>query len=382
MTAIRQTLEIWIDELKTIVRDEGALIFCILLPLSYPLAYSWIYNNEVVREVPVVVVDDSNSALSRRFVQKLDASPDVLVAYRANSIEEGKDFIGHGEAYGIVYFPKDFAVSTGRHEQAHVSVYCDMSYMLTYKAIFQTVTAVADILGNDIKAQFAGNITQRDEEISLKPLDFEEVPIFNTTAGYGNFILPGVLVLVIQQAMLLAVGLLAGTRRERRCQTPHGVVAAVMGKGMAYFMVFSVMLAYTTLAVPRLFGFVMMMHLGNWFVFMLPYTLACVFFSIAVGTFVRYREDAMLIVVFTSLPLLFLSGLSWPQSALPMFWEYAGSLFPSTFGIRGYVRMSSMGANVGDVLPELYAIWIQVAVYGCLAILLTYRRRIVDAAGD
>ena len=382
MTAIRQTLEIWIDELKTIVRDEGALIFCILLPLAYPLAYSWIYNNEVVREVPVVVVDDSNSALSRRFVQKLDASPDVLVAYRANSIEEGKDFIGHGEAYGIVYFPKDFAVSTGRHEQAHVSVYCDMSYMLTYKAIFQTVTAVADILGNDIKAQFAGNITQRDEEISLKPLDFEEVPIFNTTAGYGNFILPGVLVLVIQQAMLLAVGLLAGTRRERRCQTPHGAVAAVMGKGMAYFMVFSVMLAYTTLAVPRLFGFVMMMHLGNWFVFMLPYTLACVFFSIAVGTFVRYREDAMLIVVFTSLPLLFLSGLSWPQSALPMFWEYVGSLFPSTFGIRGYVRMSSMGANVGDVLPELYAIWIQVAVYGCLAILLTYRRRIVDAAGD
>lgn len=373
MTAIRQTLEIWIEELKTLVRDEGALIFCVLLPLTYPLAYSWIYNNEVVREVPVVVVDDSNSGLSRRFIQKLDASPDVLVAYRANSIEEGRDHVGHGEAYGIVYFPRDFAVSAGRHEQAHVSVYCDMSYMLTYKAVFQSVTAVADILGNDIKAQLAGNVTLREDEISQKPLDFEEVPIFNTTAGYGNFILPGVLVLVIQQAMLLAVGLLAGTRRERRYCSPHGAVPAVMGKGMAYFMIFTLMLAYTTLAVPRFFGFVMMMHLDDWFLFMLPYTLACVFFSIVLSTFVRYREDVMLIVVFTSIPILFLSGLSWPQSAMPAFWEYVGGLFPSTFGIRGYVRMSSMGADVGDVLPELYAIWIQVAVYGCLAILLTYR---------
>ena len=146
-----------------------------------------------------------------------------------------------------------------------------------------------------------------------------------------------------------------------------------MGKGMAYFMIFTLMLAYTTLAVPRFFGFVMMMHLDDWFLFMLPYTLACVFFSIVLSTFVRYREDVMLIVVFTSIPILFLSGLSWPQSAMPAFWEYVGGLFPSTFGIRGYVRMSSMGADVGDVLPELYAIWIQVAVYGCLAILLTYR---------
>ena len=62
---IRQTLEIWLEELKTLFKDQGTILFCLILPLTYPILYSWIYNNEVVREVPVVVVDDSHSALRR-----------------------------------------------------------------------------------------------------------------------------------------------------------------------------------------------------------------------------------------------------------------------------------------------------------------------------
>ena len=103
------------------------MLFCLVLPLAYPVLYSWIYNNEVVHDVPVVVVDDSHSALSREFIQKVDASPDVSVAYYAGSIREAQDHIGHGEAYGVFYFPANFATAVGRHEQAHVSVYCDLS---------------------------------------------------------------------------------------------------------------------------------------------------------------------------------------------------------------------------------------------------------------
>lgn len=363
-------------EIMTLFKDEGAILFCLILPLTYPIVYSWIYNNEVVREVPVVVVDDSHSALSREFIQKFDASPDVAVAFQTGSIEEGRDLIGHGKAYGILYFPHDFAIKAGRHEQAFVSVYCDMSYMLTYKAIFQTATAVSGLLGDEIKTQLAGNYTSREEEISAKPLDYEEVPIFNVTAGYGNFILPGVLILVIQQAMFLAVGLLAGTDRERNYRSIRGVVPTLLGKGMAYFMIFFVMLSYTTLAVPRFFGFVMMMHLYDWVLFMIPFVLSCVFFSITLSDFMRYRENVMLIVVFTSVPMLFLSGISWPQSALPGIWATVAEFIPSTFGIRGFVRMSSMGARIGDVLPEVRSLWIQVVAYGFLAALVIYRRRI------
>ena len=71
------------QELKGTFRDEGVLIFFIIVPIAYPLLYSWIYNNEVVHEVPVAVVDDSHSAMSRMFVRRCDASPDVSIRYQA-----------------------------------------------------------------------------------------------------------------------------------------------------------------------------------------------------------------------------------------------------------------------------------------------------------
>ena len=88
-----------------------------------------------------------------------------------------------------------------------------MSLMLTYKAIYQTAQAVASKMNSAIQISHSINFTNRDDEITTKPLDYEEVPIFNTTGGYGNAIIPGVLILILQQTLLLGIGLAAGTAR-------------------------------------------------------------------------------------------------------------------------------------------------------------------------
>lgn len=361
----------------SIFKDQGALLFCIILPLAYPIIYSWIYNNEVVRDVPVAVVDMSRSSLSREFIQKVDASPDVAVSLYCNSLEDARSAVGHGEVYGIVFFPEDFATKTGRLEQTHVSVYCDMSYMLTYKAIFQTCSSVSQVLGAKVKAPLSGAYTTREAEIAAKPLDFEEVPIFNTTGGYGNFVLPAVLVLIIQQALLLAVGILAGTDREKKWSSVNGVFSAYIGKVMAYFMVFFVMSAYVMLVVPELFGFVSMIKFDDWLHLVIPYVLASCFFSICISAFVRYRENIMLIVVFTSVPLLFLTGVSWPQFNLPGSFQGYGWVFPSTFAVRAFVRMNSMGAELLDCAKEIHYLWMQVLIYGAVALYVIYRRKVI-----
>ena len=361
-----------VTELKAIAKDEGVLLFFVFLPLAYPLLYSWIYNNEVAREVPVVVVDDSHSALSREFIRKTDASPDVSVSLQCRNIAEGRSAIGHGEAYGIVYLPRDFELKVGRGEQAHVSLYCDMSYMLAYKAIYQTVNSVSTEMGAEIQRHKLGKTTEHEEAVSVHPLEFDEVPIFNVTGGYGNFIIPGVLVLIIQQAMLLGVGMLAGTRREKYYYTTEQPaptpIAQVMGRATAYFLIFAVMLAWITLIVPQIFGFVSMVHGLDLFMLLLPYLVACVFFAMFMGNLVSYRESVMIVVVFTSLPLLFMSGVSWPQSSIPPFWQGVSCLFPSTFAIRGFIRMNSMGALLSDCMAEWIALWVQAAVYFLLII--------------
>lgn len=362
-------------ELKNVLKDQGVLMFLVIVPLAYPLLYSWIYNNEVTREVPVAVVDMSHSHTSREFTRMLDASPDTKVAARCKSLEEAKERVGRGEAYGVVYFPQDFQTKLNRMEQTHVGVYCDMSLMLAYKAIFQTCTAIQGNLNSRIQIELTGNATAREDELTTRPLDLDEVPMFNNTAGYGNFIIPGVLILIIQQTLLLGVGMAAGTARERNNygflvpanKHYRGVMRIVWGKSLAYFMIYIVMGTYLLCAVPYMFNFISLVSWKSLMPFILPYLLACIFFSMTISVLMRYRENVMLLVVFSSVPLLFMSGVSWPQSNIPSFWQGVSWLFPSTFGIRGYVRMNSMGATLEDISTEYHALWIQTVVYFVLA---------------
>ena len=382
--AISDACYIWRQEMRQVLRDEGVLIFFIIVPLVYPLLYSWIYNNEVVRDVPVVVVDDSHSSLSRQFIRRCDASPDVKVFCYAADLDEAKSLVSRQLAKGIYYIPADFDKHLNRMEQATLSVYCDMSLMLTYKAIYQTAMAVTQTMGAELQTKLSRPNSRREAEIAVQPLAVDDVPIFSPAGGYGTSVLPAVLILILQQTLVLGIGLSAGTARENNRYHElipidrhyQGVFRIIGGKAMCYFMIYAVMAAYLTTAVPRFFSFVQLAPWQDLLLLMLPYTLACIFFGMIVSCIVRYRENVMLLMVFVSVPLLFLSGVSWPQSNIPNFWQSISWLFPSTFGVRAYVRMNTMGATLSDVVLEYRLLWLQAFLYFVVACLV-YRHQIV-----
>ena len=371
------------SEARTIVRDEGVVLFMLFVPLFYPILYSWIYNNEVVREVPVAVVDASHSALSREFVRRYDASPDVKVAYFCNSIEEARRLVAKQEVNGIVYLPEDLSKRLNRMEQTTVSVYCDMSLMLAYKAIFSAATSVSSLMNANLQVALAPGYTDHENSITTQPLNYEEVAMFNSTGGYGNFILPGVLMLIIQQTLLLGTGLLYGSRRERgffittstlpilKRRLP--MLRIITGRTLCMLLIYAAVTAYVLLAIPKMFHFVQLLHPADLVLFVLPYLLACIFFAMTIGMLIPQREDVMLLVVFTSVGLLFLSGVSWPQSNIPSFWRAFSCLFPSTFGIQGFVKLNTMGALISDIVYECRMLWIQALIYFLLALWLLHR---------
>ena len=375
---------IWMKEIRSSFTDEGVLIFCILVPLLYPLIYSWAYNNEVTRNVPVAIVDNANSQLSREFIRSIDASPDTKVAYYCNSLPEAQDLVAKQVVHGIVYIPEDFSKKIYRGEQAHVSVYCDMSLMLTYKAILQSAQAAASSQNTKLQVQQTGGYTQRDDEIATQPLAVDEVQIYNSTGGYGNAIIPGVLMMIIQQTLLLGIGLAAGTARENNryqdlvpiSRHYNGIFRIVLGKSMAYFMLYIVLGTYLALAVPKFFGFTSLATGHSLIGLLVPYILASIFFGMTLSCLVRYRENVILLVIFTSIPLLFMTGISWPQHNIPGMWQGVSTLFPSTFGVRGFLRVHSMGATLADIRTEYQALWIQVLVYFILTCLV-YRYQII-----
>ncbi len=377
---------VWRRELRKVFHDQGVLIFFILVPLVYPLLYALIYNYEVAREVPAVVVDDSGSSLSRQFARMVDGTPDVRIVARCADMGEARRMIGEGEAYGIIYFPSDFTDRLARGEQSQVSLFCDMSGLLYYKAMLLSATEVSLELNADIKVARAGGTTAEQDAVSAMPIEYEEVALFNPQNGFASFLIPAVLVLVIQQTLLLGIGLSVGTDRERNrfndlvpiSRHYNGTLRLVMGKAFAYFLVYAVVGIYVLCVVPWIFDLPRLAEPATFLAFMLPYVMACIFFSMALSVFVRNRETSMLMFVFTSVPLLFLSGISWPATAIPAFWRGFSWLFPSTFGIKGYVAINSMGATLDEVAVYYVALWVQAGVYFILTCVV-YRWEIVSS---
>ena len=320
------------EELKMTVKDQGVLIFFLLVPLAYPLVYAFIYTNEVVREVPAAVVNADNSSLSREYIRHVDGTPDIHVMSYCSNMEEAKLLLKQQKVYGVVYIPESFSRDLASGRQAHVSIYADMSGMLYYKALLLANTEASLEMNKDIQIRRAGNTTDRQDEITVRPIDYEAVSLYNPQDGFASFLIPAVLILIIQQTLLLGVGLSAGTARENnrfRDLVPitrhyQGTVRIIFGKSLAYLLVYIAVAAYILCAVPRMFRLVFLASPGTLAAFVLPYLFACI----------------------------------------------------STFGINGYIRINTMGATLNDVLPEYRALWIQTGVYFFLTFFL-YRREIL-----
>lgn len=373
-------------ELRVVFTDAGVLLFFILVPLFYPLLYSAIYTTEVIRDVPICVVDQSHTALSREYLRRVDATPDVQIVAHCASIDDAQELMRRREVYGVVCVPKEFADNVARGEQAHVSVYSDMSGLLYYKSLLLANTNVSLAMNAEIKAQRAPQTTAEQDRAAAQPIGYAEVNLYNPQGGMGTFLLPGALVLIIQQTLLLGIGLIAGTSRESNRLhelTPverhhNGLLRIVLAKAFVYLLIYAVQSTFCFAVVPRLFGFPQIGSPLTLAFFFLPFLLAVIFFGMTISAVIRERENVVLAFVFLSVLLLFISGMSWPATAIPDYLRAISYVFPSTFGINGFIHINTMGATLLEVRREWDALWLQTAIY-FFTCALTYRYKLLGA---
>ncbi len=392
MKTIVNIIQIWCHEVTTIMRDKGILIFILFVPLSYPLIYSYVYTNEVVRDVPVAVVDESNSALSRELLRKIDAAPDVSIHTRCADMAEAQELLKRQDVYGIIRIPFSFTHDLWQGEQTLVGVYCDMCSMLYYKSLLLTATNVSLEMNKDIKVRhYLPATTDRQEEITRMPIDYQQTALYNPQSGFAAFLIPPVLMLIIQQTLFLGIGMSMGDSREKYMgsvipfhRAYKNPVHIVLGKSMFYFILYWLMGIYMFTFVTSAFGLPQLGRYDTFIAFLVPYLLSCIFMAMALSFLVWRREDCIMLFVSLSVPLLFLSGISWPGAAMPAFWKYVSWLFPSTFGMNGYVRITAMGASLNDIAFEYKGLWIQATVYFIIACLFYHRqiRKLLTARID
>jgi ABC-2 type transport system permease protein len=378
---IREIINITAEEFRTIRHDSGLLILLIIAPLIYPPVYCTLYRNETLRDVPVAVVDLSQSPLSRELVRNLDATADLKTAYRFNTMAEAKNALDKRLVHGVILIPGEFSEKINHKEQATVSVYIDMSSFLYYRAMMTACNYTVVNMDKDIQVERLNDqgITGENAEISASPFTTMSTILFNEGTGFASFLMPAILILIIHQTLFFGIGMRAGISREEnrlRLVVPGGShydsYKVVAGKALAYFIIYSAFTFYILGFIPKVFS---LPHIGNFtdvLRLMVPFLLATIFFSMTVSVFIRNRETGLVIFLFCSLILLFLSGFSWPQSNISGFWRALGMIFPSTHGIQGYIKINTMGGTMNIVKKEYVSLWVLTGIYS-LTTLIVYR---------
>ncbi len=367
---------IWIEEIRAIFKDRGVIVFFFVVPLLYPLLYSYLYNQELSVESKIAVVDEDCSDLSRTYIRMIDGTSSVEVVHIGTSLDEARELLWRKEAYAVVAIPQGFRKSIYHGGQCEVALFSDLSSILYYKNFMLTLNQAALNLGRTYRIEHLIDNVGEAAKVQVQPIPNSDIALFNPAQGYASFLLPIVLLIIVQQTMLMGVSMLAGTARERnrghtlfsgRNRRYRRPIPILLGRSLAYMMIYAVVCVWVLCVVPSLFDLPRMAGIVELVAFLFPFLLACTFFSLFVSCFVHNREESMLLLAFTSVIFVFLSGIAWPEVSMPQIWRWISCLIPSSLGARGLVALNSMGCDL-RLIPDLQrGLWLQAGGYFMLS---------------
>lgn len=372
---------VWRREFYLVTHDGGVMLFFLFLPLLYPILYTLIYNKELVEEVPFVVVDDSRTPKSRELVLMADATPEMQLVGYASDMAEACRWLNEKACYGIMYIPNDYSQKLTNREQAVVPFYYDMSLLMRYRTFLEALTNIQIAVGDSERQALINEAGEAVEGLNVTTINSQAFILGDVTQGFASFVIPGVLILIIQQSLILGIVMLCGTSRDRRRRNfgidPLAVeapaMATMLGKSLCYVIIYVPLSLYMLHFVPLMFGLPHVGSVVDIILFILPFLFASAFMGLVLQAFVSERETSFLVIVFASLIFLFLSGLTWPRYAMDFPWRQLSDIIPATWGVEGFVNINSNGATLSHVSTPYMMLWLLTAIYFLLASLLWKR---------
>lgn len=363
-------------EFRIIFNDFAVVFSFLIISIAVAFLYTYVYSKEVLQDLPIVVVDKDATAESRMLMRMINATEQVNVTYKVADFSEAIELFKQEKARAIVTIPPHFSKELLHNNQPVVSLYCDASYILYYKQIYKAVKMATSYLNAGVSSQklMAGGLSETQALEEIQPIKPVTVTLYNPNSGYGVFMMPIVYLIVIQTTMLMGIGLLGGTARENHninsSQSIRKRSSLILGKAMSYTIIGLFVMFVILCIVQPVFNMHQRGNILEYFTFLFPYILGISFLGIFLVRFFKYREDAVMTIVLTSIPAILVSGVSWPTEEMPLLLYYLAKLVPSTDAGKGFIALSQAGATLGQVADIWLQMWVLCAFYFVLALFL------------
>jgi ABC-2 type transport system permease protein len=368
-------------EWRRILGARSAFSVLVLASLIYGIYYPQPYLNQILRKLPIAVVDTDLSDISRQIVETLDASGALSVTVRARTLAEARTAIDRGQAFAAVEIPADTERDVLKGITAHIPIYADATYLFIFRSTASGVATALGALTSDLVSRGArsdGSLVKA-KLASLSPADVLLQPIFNPVGGYASYVVPAAFLLILQQTLLIGAAMLTGGALA----SAGGAFAGVLGRGVAHLTIYLPVLALYLIVLPRIYGFSTLGHLPQLLALASVFLLATSFMGQAIGAWFTRPENATLLLLATSLPQFFTAGFAWPREAIPDAVKALGRIFPADSAIDGLVRINQLGASIWEVAHDWLGLWCLMLAYFTLAVISAFavKRGQVNARG-
>ena len=375
-TILRHAWRVMSEEFRGVFSDGGALLLVGFATIIYTVIYSTAYGGEVVRDIPIAVVDEDHSSASRSLIQGLDDGPDTLVAYEAENMSVARDLFYNDEVFAIVNIPDNYEADLLANRTTNVGLILDGSHLLLYNHVLEQ--AVSDILTTSAIVEagriIAGSGSDIEAEAIVSPVTMNTEMLFNPYLGYGAFVMPSILIVIIQQSMLIGIALvalyIAKRRKEQMICKP---IITVISKILVYIVIYGVSLIVILGVVWPIFDLPYFANTLDVVLLLLIYTTAASALGLTLSYLFRRREAPIMLLLWSSIPILLLAGISYPREAFPE-WMYAfGRILPSSSGVDAFIKLCTMGATLSDIRAEIITLAALAILYTTSAIIFENR---------
>jgi ABC-2 type transport system permease protein len=382
---MKQVLTVFRDEFRRIFALRPVFAVLIVGSAFYAVFYPQPYLNEALRNVPIAIVDGDGTSVSRELARRIDATSDIAVTLVLPDLVSAQREVYARKIFGILVIPKNFERDLLHGRASPIALYADASYFLVYQRVSGGVTAVARTVGAEVEAaRLIGiGVDPVLANAASDPMQLTAVPLFNPQGGYATYVLPGAFVLLLQQILLMGVGLLGAlpgpvpAENATDCPPP-GPFATVAGKMLAYLLLEAVILPLYLIALPYFYGLPRLGGVVPILIFAVPFVLSVSGLGLVVAAIFKNPLSVQLVLAAIGLPFFFLAGFAWPTEVIPPAVHMASLLVPSTSAINGFTRLAQLGAPLADVRAEFLMLWGLALFYGGIVWILEVRRRRPD----
>ena len=382
---IKRLLKVAFAEWKLMYTDPAAVLLLVVAGVLYAFYYPTPYINQTVSKVPVAVVDLDNTAMSRELTRMATAAQQIEVKAVYADRRQAEESMSRDEIYGFMIIPEDMEKNIRNHEQVSVNIFTHGAYVMLHGAIGTAFSTCALTLGatNKVKQIALGKQVPSAKAIAMRdPIPISIQTLYNSSGSYSNYVVPSVLVVILQQSLIIGICVLGGSRAHRRFRKKfrdspvenETVLCRYFGRSLAYFLHYCSFILFYHCIIYNLFDFPRRGEVLPMVVFSIVFLASTINLGMVVSQVFLRRESSMQLFLYLSIPILFLANFSWPSYLMPHWMTALSYILPSTFAVPAWLSIEQMGGDIYDVAPKLYQLAIQGIVYLALGLLLTHAR--------